>query len=327
MIIKFYELIKIDKNKFNIFLLYGKNEGLQNQTLKENFIINFKGEVIKYDEQEFIVNYENIASEILTKSLFEDEKLIIVSRVSDKILRYIEELSDKKITDLKIVLKSSQLDKKSKLRSFFEKSKRLVVTPFYEDTDKSLAYEIEKFITKKKIKISREAVNLIISRSGGDRGNLNSELEKILNYSATNNKIEFDTIKKLTNLVENYSVGELADDFLLKNKRGIAKILNENNYSSEDCMLILRTILNKSRRLLGIIEQNKISNNIDSVISKARPPIFWKEKEITVQQIQKWKPKKIKNLIYELNQLELNIKKNLNNSIYLTTDFILEKSG
>ena len=300
MIIKFYELIKIDKNKFNIFLLYGKNEGLQNQTLKENFIINFKGEVIKYDEQEFIVNYENIASEILTKSLFEDEKLIIVSRVSDKILRYIEELSDKKIKDLKIVLKSSQLDKKSKLRSFFEKSKRLVVTPFYEDTDKSLAYEIEKFITKKKIKISREAVNLIISRSGGDRGNLNSELEKILNYSATNNKIEFDTIKKLTNLVENYSVGELADDFLLKNKRGIAKILNENNYSSEDCMLILRTILNKSRRLLGIIEQNKISNNIDSVISKARPPIFWKEKENVKLQAKSWKIEELKKKIYEM---------------------------
>ena len=142
MILKFYELIKIDKNKFHIFLLYGKNEGLQNQTLKENFIINFKGEVLKYDEQEFIVNYENIASEILTKSLFKDEKLIIISRVSDKILRYIEELSDKKITDLKIVLKSSQLDKKSKLRSFFEKNKNLVITPFYEDTDKSLARHI-----------------------------------------------------------------------------------------------------------------------------------------------------------------------------------------
>tara|TARA_B100001121_G_scaffold132221_1_gene115897 strand:- start:336 stop:1313 length:978 start_codon:yes stop_codon:yes gene_type:complete len=323
MIIKFYELIKIDKNKFNIFLLYGKNEGLQNQTLKENFIINFKGEVIKYDEQEFIVNYENIASEILTKSLFEDEKLIIVSRVSDKILRYIEELSDKKITDLKIVLKSSQLDKKSKLRSFFEKSKRLVVTPFYEDTDKSLAYEIEKFITKKKIKISREAVNLIISRSGGDRGNLNSELEKILNYSATNNKIEFDTIKKLTNLVENYSVGELADDFLLKNKRGIAKILNENNYSSEDCMLILRTILNKSRRLLGIIEQNKISNNIDSVISKARPPIFWKEKENVKLQAKSWKIEELKKKIYEIGNIEILAKSDANNSLNIVSDFVI----
>ncbi len=323
MIIKFYELIKIDKNKFNIFLLYGKNEGLQNQTLKENFIINFKGEVIKYDEQEFIVNYENIASEILTKSLFKDEKLIIVSRVSDKILRYIEELSDKKITDLKIVLKSSQLDKKSRLRSFFEKSKRLVVTPFYEDTDKSLAYEIEKFITKKKIKISRESVNLIISRSGGDRGNLNSELEKILNYSTTNNKIEFDTIKKLTNLVENYSVGELADDFLLKNKRGIAKILNENNYSSEDCMLILRTILNKSKRLLGIIEQNKISNNIDSVISKARPPIFWKEKENVKLQAKSWKIEELKKKIYEIGNIEILAKSDANNSLNIVSDFVI----
>ena len=323
MIIKFYELIKIDKNKFNIFLLYGKNEGLQNQTLKENFIINFKGEVIKYDEQEFIFNYENIASEILTKSLFKDEKLIIISRVSDKILRYIEELSDKKITDLKIVLKSSQLDKKSKLRSFFEKSKSFVVTPFYEDTDKSLAYEIEKFITKKKIKISRESVNLIISRSGGDRGNLNSELEKILNYSTTNNKIEFDTIKKLTNLVENYSVGELADDFLLKNKRGIAKILNENNYSSEDCMLILRTILNKSKRLLGIIEQNEISNNIDSVISKARPPIFWKEKENVKLQAKSWKIEELKKKIYEIGNIEILAKSDANNSLNIVSDFVI----
>ena len=323
MIIKFYELIKIDKNKFHIFLLYGKNEGLQNQTLKENFIINFKGEVLKYDEQEFIVNYENIASEILTKSLFKDEKLIIISRVSDKILRYIEELSDKKITDLKIVLKSGQLDKKSKLRSFFEKSKKLVVTPFYEDTDKSLAYEIEKFITKKKIKISRESVNLIISRSGGDRGNLNSELEKILNYSTTNNKIEFDTIKKLTNLAENYSVGELADDFLLKNKKGIAKILNENNYASEDCMLILRTILNKSKRLLGIIEQNKISNNIDSVISKARPPIFWKEKENVKLQAKSWKIEELKKKIYEIGNIEILAKSDANNSLNIVSDFVI----
>ena len=323
MIIKFYELIKIDKNKFNIFLLYGKNEGLQNQTLKENFIINFKGEVIKYDEQEFILNYENMASEILTKSLFKDEKLIIISRVSDKILRYIEELSDKEITDLKIVLKSSQLDKKSKLRSFFEKSKKLVATPFYEDTDKSLAYEIEKFITKKKIKISRESVNLIISRSGGDRGNLNSELEKILNYSTTNNKIEFDTIKKLTNLVENYSVGELADDFLLKNKRGIAKILNENNYSNEDCMLILRTILNKSKRLLGIIEQNKISNNIDSVISEARPPIFWKEKENVKLQAKSWKIEELKKKIYEIGNIEILAKSDANNSLNIVSDFVI----
>ena len=323
MIIKFYELIKIDKNKFHIFLLYGKNEGLQNQTLKENFIINFKGEVLKYDEQEFIVNYENIVSEILTKSLFKDEKLIIISRASDKILRYIEELSDKKITDLKIVLKSGQLDKKSKLRSFFEKNKNLVVTPFYEDTDKNLAYEVEKFITKNNIKISRESINLIISRSGGDRSNLKSELDKILNYSTTNNKIEFDTVKKLTNLVENYSVGELANVFLLKNKKEIAKILNENNYSNEECMLILRTILNKSRRLLEIIEQNNISNDIDSVISKAKPPIFWKEKENVKLQAKSWKIEELKKKIYEIGNIEILAKSDSNNSLNIVSDFVI----
>ena len=323
MILKFYELIKIDKNKFHIFLLYGKNEGLQNQTLKENFIINFKGEVLKYDEQEFIVNYENIASEILTKSLFKNEKLIIISRASDKILRYIEELSDKKITDLKIVVKSGQLDKKSKLRSFFEKNKNLVVTPFYEDTDKSLAHEVEKFITKNNIKISRESINLIISRSGGDRSNLKSELDKILNYSTTNNKIEFDTVKKLTNLVENYSVGELANVFLLKNKKEIAKILNENNYSNEECMLILRTILNKSRRLLEIIEQNNISNDIDSVISKAKPPIFWKEKENVKLQARSWKIEELKKKIYEIGNIEILAKSNSNNSLNIVSDFVI----
>ena len=323
MIIKFYELIKIDKNKFHIFLLYGKNEGLQNQTLKENFIINFKGEVLKYDEQEFIVNYENIASEILTKSLFKDEKLIIISRASDKILRYIEELSDKKITDLKIVLKSGQLDKKSKLRSFFEKNKNLVVTPVYEDTDKNLAYEVEKFITKNNIKISRESINLIISRSGGDRSNLKSELDKILNYSTTNNKIDFDTVKKLTNLVENYSVGELANVFLLKNKKEIAKILNENNYSNEECMLILRTILNKSRRLLEIIEQNNISNDIDSVISKAKPPIFWKEKENVKLQAKSWKIEELKKKIYEIGNIEILAKSDSNNSLNIVSDFVI----
>ncbi len=323
MIIKFYELIKIDKNKFHIFLLYGKNEGLQNQTLKENFIINFKGEVLKYDEQEFIVNYENIASEILTKSLFKDEKLIIISRASDKILRYIEELSGKKITDLKIVLKSGQLDKKSKLRSFFEKNKNLVVTPFYEDTDKNLAYEVEKFITKNNIKISRESINLIISRSGGDRSNLKSELDKILNYSTTNNKIDFDTVKKLTNLVENYSVGELANVFLLKNKKEIAKILNENNYSNEECMLILRTILNKSRRLLEIIEQNNISNDIDSVISKAKPPIFWKEKENVKLQAKSWKIEELKKKIYEIGNIEILAKSDSNNSLNIVSDFVI----
>ena len=91
-------------------------------------------------------------------------------------------------------------------------------------------------------------------------------------------------------------------------------------------MLIIRSFLNKSQKVLKLSEDYEKNNDINLTISNARPPIFWKEKEITVQQIQKWKPKKIKKLIYDLNLLEQNIKKNFNNSIYLTTDFILERS-
>jgi DNA polymerase-3 subunit delta len=110
-------------------------------------------------------------------------------------------------------------------------------------------------------------------------------------------------------LNENFSISELVNNFLAKNKKKIVNILNENNYSNDDCVLIIRSFLNKSKKILKLSEEYEKNNNINITISNARPPIFWKEKEITVQQIQKWKPKKIKQLIYKLNELELNIKK------------------
>ena len=101
--------------------------------------------------------------------------------------------------------------------------------------------------------------------------------------------------------------------------------MNENNFNSEDCILITRTFLNKSKRILKLTQEFRTNKNIDIVISSAKPPIFWKDKEITKQQIYKWKPKDLKNLIYKTNEIELHIKKNLNNSLNLITDFILEQ--
>ena len=111
MIIKSYEINKINLNKSNIILLYGKNEGLQNEIIKKNFIYSFKGEMNKYDEVEFIGNYETIYSELLNKSLFNEKKLIIISRVSERDLKYIEELNHKDTKDFILVLKTSNLEK------------------------------------------------------------------------------------------------------------------------------------------------------------------------------------------------------------------------
>ena len=323
MIIKNYEISKLHIEKFVFFLFYGKNEGLKEEVLNDNFIENFKGQLIRYDESEFVNNFDNILEELLNMSLFGEKKNLIISRATDKVLKYIEVISNKEIKDTKIVLKSSLLDKKSKLRIFFEKDKNSVTIPFYEDTHKDLYIIVSKFLNVNNIKLSRESINILIDRSNGDRKNLKSELGKILNYSQSNKKINYENIEKLTNLSENYTVSELAEQYLIKNTKKVAKILNENNYSNEDCIQIIRTILIKSKRLLGIIEMNNLENNIENVLSKTKPPIFWKEKEGIKKQVKNWKAADLKNKIYQINEIETLIKTNSRNTLNLVSDFIV----
>ena len=322
MIIKHFELTKDKISKFNYYLFHGKNEGLKKEIIERNFIKNFNGNIDKYDENYLISNKETIISELLSKSLFEDRKIIIISRVTDKIIKIIDEIVRRNLDELIIILKSEILEKRSKLRQLFEKEKKLASIPFYEDTSKDLSRIITEYLNTKKIKLSQESINLLVNRASGDRENLKIELEKIYNYSITNKDINISKIKVLTNLAENYSVNELAENFLLKNKKNVSKILNENNYSDEDCILILRTILSKSKRLFNILKRNEELNNIDQVISSTKPPIFWKEKESVKVQANSWKLNDLKNKIYEINEIELLIKNNSKNSLNLVSDFI-----
>ena len=322
MIIKHFELTKDTISKFNYYLFHGKNEGLKKEIIERNFIKNFNGNIDKYDENYFISNKETIISELLSKSLFEDRKIIIISRVTDKIIKIIDEIVRRNLDELIIILKSEILEKKSKLRQLFEKEKKLASIALYEDTFRDLTRIITEFLNFNKIRLSQESINLLVNRASGDRENLKIELEKIYNYSITNKDINISKIKVLTNLAENYSVNELAENFLLKNKKNISKILNENNYSDEDCILILRTILSKSKRLFNILKRNEELNNIDQVISSTKPPIFWKEKESVKVQANSWKLNDLKNKIYEINEIELLIKNNSKNSLNLVSDFI-----
>ena len=323
MILKKFELNNFDFNKFNIYLFYGKNDGLQEEIIKKYFIEKFDRAINKYDEQEILTNKEIIIEGVLNNSLFEEEKLIIITRSSDKIINFIKEISDRNLNGVKIIIRAGILEKKSKLRSYFEKDKNFVCLPFYEDDNSSLLQIINHFLKENKIIISRESINLIINRSSGSRNNLKNELNKILSYSFTSKKIDIDVIKKLTNLSENYDVSELTNNYLEKNTKKVSKILNENNYSDEDCVLILRTLLNKSKRLLNIIERYESIRNIEDVISNTKPPIFWKEKETIKKQAISWKINDLKSKIYKINEIELLIKNNSKNSLNLVSDFIV----
>ena len=322
MIIKSFELEKIISLNFNIHLIYGNNEGIKQDIISNFYKKNYEGEVLKYDEQEILTNKDEFISSLLNKSLFETEKLIIISRGTDKLTTVINELLDRKEIGAKIIIKSSNLEKKSKLRNLFEKEKNVICTPVYEDDSRSLNFIINNFLKDYKLSLSQEIKNILIERSNGDRINLKNELSKLKNLSITKNKLSIEDVLKLSNLAENYSVFELSDNYLAKNSKKVSNILNENNYSSDDCILIIRTILNKSKRLLKIRNEFDNNKNIDQVISTIKPPIFWKEKEIVKKQAQSWSTNEVKNIIFKINDLEALVKKNTANSMLFVSNFI-----
>ena len=324
MIIKSFELKKINLNFNKFILFYGKNEGLKNKAI--NILINNKNEISTYDEKEILENQNNFIENILSKSLFEKEKIIIIKRATDKIIKIINELATKILEDTILIINADNLEKKSKLRSIFEKDKKYICVAFYPDTDQTLSKLIYDFLKKKNISISPANINLIINKCSGDRLALTNELRKIESFTKNGKKITSENIVKLTNLAENHSISELIDNCLAKNQKKIINILNENNFNNEDSILITRTFLNKSKRILNLSNEFENNKDINLTISTAKPPIFWKDKEIIKQQIYKWTPGNIKILIYKLNELELLMKKNINNSINLISNFILEQS-
>ena len=323
MILKTFELSKI-KDETIFYLLYGKNDGLKSECIDK--ILNKSiGKVYNYDEKQIKDEIETFYENILSGSLFEESKIIIINRATDKIYGIIQDLIDRNIHNIKIIINAGILETRSKIRSLFEKQKNLICIPTYQDNNDTLSKLATIFFRDEKISISQQNINLIIEKCNGDRGFLRNELNKIKNYASDKKKLSTKEILKLTNLTENFEFSELIDNCLAKNKNKIINILNQNNFNTEDCIIILRTFLSKAKRILKLAIQFEKNKDINKTINSAKPPIFWKEKNIVKIQLNKWKPEKIRKLINSINNIELETKKNFNNSILITTNFILEK--
>ena len=326
MILKSFELNKVKLGNHKFYLFYGKNEGLKEEIIKNLFEINYENKIHRYEEKEVLDNTNNFFNTILTKSFFNNEKLVIINRATDKIKETIEELIERNPGDIQIILNSKNLEKKSTLRKIFEKEKSIICVPFYEDNNQTLNSIISFFFRKKKIPISQQLINILIERSSGDRKNLNNELEKIENFSTNKKNLKPEEIIRLTNLADNYSASELIDHSLAKNTRKTVTILSENNYSDEDNIIIIRTLLAKLKRLVKIYELVDEKSNIEQAISACKPPIFWKDKPLVTQQMSAWKEDHLKNLIYRTNEIELLIKKNSSVAKNILSDFIINNS-
>jgi len=324
MILKYFEIEKIDLKKTKLFLLYGKNSGLIKETT--NKIAFNDGERFQYDEKEILENEKVFFENILVESLFDKNKTIIINRSTDKILKVINEIFDKSLENNIVIITAENLEKKSKLRSLFEKERNLVCIPFYPDTEKTLLKLAIDFFKDERIPISQINLNQILNKNSGDRENLLNELKKIKYFVKNGKKITTETLSKLINLSEDYSTTELVDNCLAKNKNKTINILNENSFKNEDCIAVLRIFLSKTKRILTLAQDYEKNKNIDLTISSARPPIFWKDKEIVKKQIMSWNIKNLKKLIFEISEIEILIKKNLNSGVHLLYNFVIKQT-
>ena len=327
MILKYFELNKLNLNNTNFLLLHGKNEGYKNEEI-EKISEKLKRKIVSYDEKQVINNTVEFFEDNLNKSLFESKKIILINRCTDKIYKIIEELADRNINDIIFILNSDVLEKKSKLRNFFEKSKtQLVSIAFYPDNFDTLFRIAQKTFKERNISLSNECISVLINKCASDRKNLLNEIEKIELYSKDKKKISNEEIFILINLSENHSINELINSCLVKNQKKLFNILNSNIFSNEDCIVIIRTLLKKTKNLLNLVVQFHINKDINATIDNAKPPIFWKEKSVIKDQIKLWSVETLKALIVEINDVEYNIKRNSFNSINYTTNFLLEKSN
>ena len=327
MIIKSYSIGDIKKSNNNIFLFYGENDGHKEEVIKECFLNDFEGEILKYDESQILDNKDNFLEVCFNKSLFDEKKILLISRVTSKLYEIIKEIINSEIKDRKIILNSGVLEKKQKIRQLFEKEKKLICVPFYQDNHVSLYKIAAKFFNTNKISISSENINLIIEKSSGDRKNLINEMNKILNFCFKRNKISRDEILKLINLYENESYFTLIDNCLIKNHRKVCKIINSNNFGKNEMIILIRSFLSRIKRLIELKKLQLELGNIQDTINNFKPPIFWKDKEIVQRQIEIWSNKEIYKLLENVNGLEINFKKNSNLSNNLVFDFILNTSN
>ena len=325
MIIKSFEINKIDPFKSNLILFYGQNEGLKDENILK-LSSKFQN-IIKYHEREILENQDNFFESVFSGSLFDEDKFVIINQATDKIVKIIEILIEKKekIKEIAILLNANSLEKKSKLRSIFEKN--LLCVPFYIDNNETLFKFTETFLKQKRINISPLNINFLVNKCNGDRRNLKNELHKIEMFCLNKRNIKDEELQKLVCLSENKNISELIDCCLVKDEKNTINILNDNIFNNDDSILITRTFLNKLKKIRKLILSYEKNKNLNETIQNAKPPIFWKDKPIVEKQIRTWKPDLIEKLIIDINKIELQIKRNNTNSINLISDFILNTAA
>ena len=308
MIIKSYLLEQnLEQLKqFSIYLFYGENQGLKNE-FKEKIKKFENKEILNLFQEEIIKNKNLLFNEIKNTSLFNQKKIILINEADNKIVEIIEEIKEI-IKEEKIYIFSNNLDKKSKLRNFFEKDKKLGLVACYPDNE----------ITIRKIIINRlknfgnltnDIINTIIQATDNDRNKVNNEIEKIISCFS-DKKIDQSKLISLLNLKTNEDFDKLKDEVFKGNKKEANILLSSTVFDSSYSIYYLNIINQRINKLKEIIKLKNENNNIETLVNNLKPPIFWKDKPVIIHQAKKWTEKKLNAALKNSYNVELKIKSN-----------------
>jgi len=290
----------------NLFLFYGENLGLKNELKDKIKFQNKNAEIINLSQDDIINNIDNFFNEILNISLFDEKKIYFINHVNDKILEAIKKI-EPKIDSQTFYLMSESLDKRSKIRNYFEKSNNCGVVACYIDDEISFKKIIIKRLKNYK-GVTTENINLISDKCNLNRDKLNNELEKIYTFflekNIDRNKLEILLDNKINN---DFSL--LKDEAFNGNKIETNKLLSDTIIDSEKNVLYLNII---NQRLLKLNEIFKLigQTSLEKAIDMLKPPIFWKDKPAFLKQAKKWNMNKIKKILNKTYNIELEIKSN-----------------
>ena len=269
MIIKSYEILKKPASflKNNIFLLYGENEGLK-KDIKKSIIEkgqNTDIELLSFYEDDITNNQENFYNSIYASSLFAKTKIVTINNTTDKISKLIESVSEKFPDNITIIILADLLEKKSKLRNFFEKNKKNLCVACYLDTMRDLEIIAKTELKKNNVTMSQECLNFLIEKSNSDRNNLKNEIEKIKAFTLEKKKIEIDDLKSLINFSGEYKSDSLINECLCGNILEYKKILSEVYINTINQTFLFRILNNKIHRLLNL-KKNE-NKNIENLLN------------------------------------------------------------
>ena len=304
MIYKSYQVEQnINLIKEKLVLIYGENLSLIDDLKNIIKVSQNNLEIISNFQDDILKNQEQFFKDILNLSLFEKNKIFFIINASDKILPLIHEV-EKKIDDQKIFVFADLLDKKSKIRNYFEKSKHTGIIPCYPDNEITL----RKIVTEKLKNfknLNTENINLILESSNMNRMKLKNELEKIL-FFFTNKELQKDKLISLLNLRENENFNDLKDEAIIGNINETNKLINDTVLEPEKNILYINLINQRFNKISEALYNSK-NNSLENAIDSLKPPIFWKDKPKFKVQAKKWSLKKIKEVLNKTYSLELKI--------------------